>query len=219
LKFPGNEAAAAKMIDKALELDSLEENRVSYIKMLAQAYESQNLFKEAGEWYRKVLTVKKNPSNVDIYNAGYAYYRAGDYNTATTLFTQYTTKYPQDVFGYYMVGRSNSALDSTGAQGLAVPAYLKVIELGEAATDKTKIKTHLSAAYKFFIEYYYNVKKDQATALQYVDRALVLDPADEQLVSNREFISKNNPNAAPKKPSSPPSPPKPPKTPAKPTKK
>jgi hypothetical protein len=53
--------------------------------------------------------------------------------------------------------------------------------------------------YKFFIEYYYNVKKDQATALAYADKALLLDPADAQLIANREFISKNDPKAPPKK--------------------
>ena len=71
------------------------------------------------------------------------------------------------------------------------------------------MKYQLLGAYKYFIEYYYNVKKDQATALSYVDKAIAIDPADTQLAANREFISKNDPKAPPKKPT-------PPKTPAKP---
>ncbi len=221
LKFPGNESTAGNLVDKAVALDSIEGNRVNYLKALAQAYDNQKLYKEAGLWYNKVLTIKKNPSNIDLYNAGYAYLRAGDYTTATQIFTQYTNKYPQDVFGYYMIGKSNSLLDSTGVQGLAVPAYQKVIEIGEAATDKEKVKVQLATAYKFFIEFYYNVKKDQATALQYVEKALVLEPNDSQLMTNKDFITKNDPNAAPKKPAKPatpakpssktPTPPKPPK--------
>ena len=210
LKFPGNELVAGNMVDKAVMLDSVESNRVNYLKSLAQAYENQKKFKEAGDWYNKVLGLKRNPSNVDIFNAGNNYLRAGDYTNAVKLFGIYTQKYPQDIYGYYMSGRANSAIDSTGALGLAVPFYQKAVEIGEAAPDKQKVKTQLSAAYKFFIEYYYNVKKDQSTALQYVDKALVLEPDDTQLLANKDYISKNNPNT-PKRPATPQTPSRSPK--------
>jgi tetratricopeptide (TPR) repeat protein len=172
LKFPGNESQAGTLVDKAVMLDTVEANKVSYLKALAQAYDNQKKYKEAGDWYSKVLTVKKNPSNVDLYNAGYGYFRAADYPTAVKIFTQYTDKYPEDIFGYYMVGKSNAGIDTTGTLGLAIPAYQKAVEIGEKAPDKEKVKNQLIGAYKFFIEYYYNIKKDQATALQYVDKAL-----------------------------------------------
>ena len=199
LKFPGNEDSAASLVNKAVELDSVEANKVSYLKSIAQAYDNQKRYKEAGDWYNKVLTIKKSPSNVDLYNAGYGYFRAGDFPTAITIFNKYTEKYPEDAFGYYMIGKANAGIDTTGAQGLAVPAYQKTVELAEAATDKEKVKNQLIGAYKFFIEYNYNVKKDQAKALEYVEKALLIDPADAQLIENKEFISKNDPNAPPKK--------------------
>jgi hypothetical protein len=109
-----------------------------------------------------------------------------------------------------MVGKSNAAIDTTGELGLAVPSYEKVIELAEKEVDKTKVKDQLMGSYKYFIEYYYNVKKDQAKALEYVDKGIALDPLDTQLVANRELISNNDPKAAP------PRKPAPPKQPAKP---
>ncbi|MEO6583757.1 MAG: tetratricopeptide repeat protein [Ferruginibacter sp.] len=199
LKFPGNEVAAGDLIDKAVLLDSVEGNKVTYLKQIASAYEDQKKYKEAGDWYSKVLKVKTAPSNVDLYNAGYGYFRAMDYPASIAVFNKYTEKYPEDAFGYYMIGKANAAIDTTGVQGLAVPAYQKSIALAEAATDKEKVKNQLLGGYKYFIEYYYNVKKDQATALQYVDKALIIDPTDAQLIQNREFISKNDPNAPPKK--------------------
>jgi hypothetical protein len=102
-----------------------------------------------------------------------------------------------------MIGKANAGIDSTGVQGLAVAPYQKAVEIGEKATDKEKVKVQLIGAYKFFIEYYYNVKKDRATALTYVDKALALDPSDTQLVTNREFISNNDPKAPPKKQAAP----------------
>lgn len=134
-----------------------------------------------------------------MYYAGYDYFRANQYDSSIAIFTKYTEKFPDDIFGYYMIGKASAAIDSTGAQGLAVAPYQKAVDIGEKATDKEKVKVQLIGSYKFFIEYYYNVKKDQATSLSYIDKALALDPSDTQLVSNREFISKNDPKAAPPK--------------------
>lgn len=136
---------------------------------------------------------------MDLYNAGYGYFRAGDFPASIAVFNKYTDKYPEDAFGYYMIGKANAGIDTTGAMGLALPAYQKTVDLAEAAVDKAKVKAQLLGAYKYFIEYYYNVKKDQAKALEYVDKALQIDPTDAQLIQNRDFISKNDPNAPPKR--------------------
>ncbi len=209
LKFPGNEAQAGTYIDKAVALDSIESNKVSYLKAIAGVYEGQKKYKDAADWYRKILTVKKNPGKTDLYYAGYDYFRGAQFDSSISVFNMYTQKFPDDIFGYYMIGKANAGIDTSGALGLAVAPYEKAIEIGEKAPDKEKVKVQLIGAYKFFIEYYYNVKKDQATALSYIDKALALDPSDTQLVSNREFIAANDPKAPPKKPT-------PPKTPAKP---
>ncbi len=197
LKFPGNEAKAGELVDKAVMLDSIETNKISYLKSLAQAYESQKKYKEAADWFNKILSVKKNFGKTDLYYAGYDYFRAADYQSSINVFNRYTEKFPEDVFGYYMIGKANAMIDSAGVLGIAVPPYQKVIEIGEKEMDKEKVKNQLLGAYKFFIEYSYNIQKDQATALQYIDKALALDPADAQLIANKEFISKNKPKGTP----------------------
>lgn len=209
LKFPGNEVKAGEMVEKAVRFDSVESNRVSYLKALAQTYEVQKKFKEAGEWYGKLLDIKKNFGKTDLYNSGYSFFKGGDFSSSINVFNRYIEKFPQDVFGYYMVGKASAALDSTGALGLAIPHYQKVVEIGEQETDKEKVKNQLLGAYKYFIEYQYNVQKDQAAALQFVDKALAIDPNDEQLKSNREFISKNDPKNQPRRPATPAKPAKP----------
>lgn len=199
LKFPGKEGEAAALVEKAVAMDSLEANRIAYIKGMAKAYEDQKDYMEAGKWYSKVMDVKKNFTNVDLFNAGYNYYLANALDSSNVYFTKYTEKYPEDIMGYYMLGNANAILDSTNEKGLAVPYYNKVIEIGEKDTAKPNAKTRLLNAYRFFIGYYYNTKKDRDSALAYVDKALALEPTDEQLLANRDFISKNDPNAPAKK--------------------
>ncbi|MEO6406128.1 MAG: tetratricopeptide repeat protein [Ferruginibacter sp.] len=202
LKFPGNEQLAGTYVDKAIAMDTVEANKINYLKSIAQAYETQKKFKEAADWYSKIIKVKKNYSNVDLFNAGYNFYLAGQHDSSTRYFNLYVTKYPDDILGYYMLGNASAAIDSTGAAGLAIPYYQKVVELGEVDPTKPNAKTRLLNAYKFFIGYYYNNLKDRENALVYLNKALALDPTDANLLTNKEFIMKNDPKAAPKKPTS-----------------
>jgi len=198
LKFPGNEDEVAKLVDKAVAMDTTESNKVSYLKMLGTAYEERNNPAEAAKWYAKIMDVKKNFSNVDLFNAGYNFYLADKLDSSNKYFQIYTEKYPNDILGYYMLGNAYSVIDSTGNLGLAVPYYEKTIAIGEADTTQPNVKPRLLNAYKFFIGYYYNTKKDKDMALQYVDKALAIAPDDSQLATFKEIISKNDPKA-PKK--------------------
>jgi tetratricopeptide (TPR) repeat protein len=171
------------------------------------------MFLEAANWYNKIIYIKRNYNNVDLYNAGYNYYRVGAYDSAIVNFNKYAAKYPDEIFGHYLLAKSQSGIDSTMAQGLAVPAYLKSIEVGEKAVDKSKVKDQLSGAYTYMMGYSFNIKKDQASAISYADKALALDPADPQAIKNKEFVTKNNPAAV--KPAAKPAAPAKPAVPAK----
>lgn len=195
LKFPGNETKALEMIDKAIATDTLEENRVNYAKSTAELYSKESNYPEAAKWYAKVIDLKKNYSNVDLFNVGYNFYLGNQYDSSDKYFTMYTEKFPEDILGYYMLANSAAAVDSTGELGLAVPYYNKVIELGTTDLTKSNAKSRVMTAYKFFIGYEYNVKKNQDSALYFVDKALELDPADEQLLNFKDIISKYDPGA------------------------
>lgn len=200
LKFPGNEDKAAELITKAVNLDTLEENKVAYLSSIANAYQDKKNYLAAGNWFNKIMDVKKNFNNVDLFNAGYAYYNGSQYDSSIKVFTRYTEKYPEDLFGYYMLGNSYSSLDTTGMLGLAVPYYQKVIEIGEADPTKPNTNTRLLVAYKYFMGYSFNVLKDQAASLAYADKALAIDPTDANVIQSREFISKNKPSGPPPAP-------------------
>lgn len=201
LKFPGSENKGIEMVLKAVAMDTLPANKAIYYQDLAKWFEAQKNPLEAAKWYSKVLDVKPNFTNVDIYNAGYSYYQASKYDSTIKYFTLYTEKYEDDIFGYYMIANANAVIDSNSTQGLAAPFYKKVIEIGEADLTKANVKPRLITAYKYFMGYEFNVNKNQAEALKWVDKAIALAPEDETLKSNREFIASTNP-AAPASPAS-----------------
>ncbi len=193
LKFPGNEQAAGTYVEKAVAADSTEKGKADLLKSIASKFETQKKFKEAGDWYSRILSVKANPTKTDLYNAGYNLFRAGDYPSSINVFNIYSQKFPEDPFSYYMCGKNNWAIDSTLEKGLANDCFTKAIETG--LKDSVKYKPQLVGSYKYFVVYSV-FKKDKAAALSYIDRILWLDPADAEALANRDIL--NKPAAAPK---------------------
>ena len=195
LKFPGNEDLAASYIQRAVAADSVEGNKVAYLKAVANAYRTQKNFAQSAMWFNKVLDVRKNYSNLDLYNAGYDYFRAARFDSSLIVFNKYTAKYPEDIFGYYMAAKASSGID-TLRTGIAPAAYLKAIEIGEKAPDQTKVKDQLVGSYNFMSQYSIEVKKDKAAAVSYNDKALAIDPADATAVALKDYLAKWDPSKA-----------------------
>ena len=193
LKFPGNEELAGTLVDKAVALDTIESNKVTYLKNMAINYETQKKFKEAADWYNKIVSVKKNPTKTDFYYVGLNYFRSGNYKPSIEAFNLYSQKYPDDALSFYMAGKAYWGIDSLMEQGLANPSFLKTIEVGNA--DKVKYKNQLIGSYKYLVAYYVNIKKDKVTAISYCDSVLVIDPTDVEALNNKTEIGKMNMNA------------------------
>jgi len=196
LKFPGNEDQAASYISKAVAADSIEVNKVNYLKAIANAYRTQKNFAQSAMWFNKVLSTKKSYSNLDLYNAGYDYFRAAKFDSSVAVFDKYIAKYPDDMFGYYMSAKAYSGID-TLRTGAAPAAYLKAIAIGEKATDPSKVKDQLVGSYNYMTQYTVEVKKDKAGAQAYNDKALALDPTDPTAVALKDYLAKWDPNARP----------------------
>jgi Tfp pilus assembly protein PilF len=189
LKFPGNETLAGSFMQQAVDQDSTEIGKVAMLKEVATSYEKIKLYAEAGEWYKKILNVKKAPTKTDIYNAANSYYRIGQFAPSADMYTVYTQKYPEDIFGHYMVGKSLWGIDTVMKYGLANNYFIKAIEVGEAYPDKSKIIPQLLGSYKYLFAYSVNVLKNKEMALSYADKGLLIDPNDAELKGNREMIA------------------------------
>ena len=174
---------------KAIQLDTIPENKAKY------AAEANDLAKKLGN--KKALAdvaaityaTKKNPTNTDLYNWGFANYSAGNYKTADSIFCGiYESKYPTEIFGYLWCAKSKAAQDdSLNTQGLAVEPYKKLAEMARAmdstakaanSPDSIKYKSQVVSSYFFLAGYYNDIKKDKPAAIDYMQKVLEVDPTN-----------------------------------------
>ena len=79
---------------------------------------------------------------------------------------------PDSYLGVYWQARTNVAMDPETEKGLAKPYYQQVIEMTEQ-----KGGGQLLEAYKY-LAYYYFVKHDKQSSMQYIDKILDVNPTD-----------------------------------------
>lgn len=173
---------------KAIDADSTIENKVDYTRKAADFFKRTSNTAKSAEWLIKVLAINPKLSKVDLYNAGFENFKAGEYNRADSLFTVYKTVYPNEVYGHYWSFRSLSVVDSTMELGLAVPDCENFVTIAEA--DKVKNKSTLITAYGYLAGYTANIKKDLEGASGYLDKIIEIDPNNQDAIKNRDIIQK-----------------------------
>jgi tetratricopeptide (TPR) repeat protein len=177
-KTPGSEAQAFVNFQKAVDKDTVVDNKVKYINEAAALAKKMGDRKQEANWLGVAYGLKANPTQTDLYNWGYAHYQAADYKIADSIFCNvYESKYPDQIYGYLWCARSKQAEDTTWQTGEAAPAYEKLAEMA-VKLDSVKYKSQAISAWTMLTTYYNDVKKDSKTALTYVDRILQMDPSN-----------------------------------------
>jgi tetratricopeptide (TPR) repeat protein len=178
-KFPGNDSLVVVYYQAAIDKDTAYENKLDLIKEASDIAKKTGYKKGNAKWMGELYNIKKNPSNSDLYNWGFANYSAGNYKTADTLFCQnYEQKYPNEIFGYLWCAKSKAAQDdSTNSGGLAVDAYEKLAQIGRSL-DSVKYKPQILQAYFYLAQYSNDIKKDKPAAIQYLKKILEVDPTN-----------------------------------------
>lgn len=159
---------------KALNLESDQKDKISYMISLADIQKELGNREREAVWRENIYNTKQRPTNLDIYNWGIALYMAEDYIKADSVFGMYSSKYPDQVYGHLWQARCNAVIDSTMEKGLAVPHYIKLIDV--ASADAEKNKTTILKAYGYLGTYEANIKKDFSASLSYFEKLLELDP-------------------------------------------
>jgi len=184
----GNDDIILADIDKAIQKDPqlaaknlkefLEDARKSANKLLV-ANLSMKLYALQG--------ANANPQN--LVSIGVDYYQGGNLTKADSLFKAYSKAFPDSIYGYYWSARLNAQIDSSMAQGLAVPQYDQVLKIAALDTSRAFYKSVGVSAAGYLTGYYNNIKADKATALTYIDKGLAIDPNNATLQNYKKVLS------------------------------
>lgn len=174
---------------EASEKDSTKKR--AYYKKLADIYKQLKNYPDQAIWLGRYYEGNPRASNLDLFNWGLADYMAKDYKMADSVFGMYENKYPEQNFGYYWRARSNAAIDTAMQGGLAIPHYLKFIELTAKDTANALNRRHLIESYGYIAAYKANTEKNYQEAVSYFEKLLTLDPANSDARKYVDILKKN----------------------------
>lgn len=178
-------------------------------KSLSDAYKQLKNFPDAIASYRSFLDTTKDPDAIAYAGLGLLHQQharslkvegqeemtpeeIAAFTEAEKVWGELVEKYPDAAeYGLFMRANANMQLDKDQSQGLAKPYYEKLIELITAheQLDNTD-ENRLVASYGTLMQYWYNVEKDKAKALEYAKKLVELKPENEQYQKMVESLSK-----------------------------
>lgn len=172
----GQEEAAISYYSRATELDTVRANKALYAASIAGLYKKTGNKASEAEWLGKYYGWKEKAGNVDLFNWGLALYMAKDYAGTDSVFTLYTDRYPEDIYGYYWRAQANAAIDTAMTDSLAIPYYQKVVSIGE--TNKEKHKKMLLKAYGYLGGFEANITKNYEASLAWFEKYIAIEESD-----------------------------------------
>lgn len=183
--------SAAFFYKKAVSRENDSAELVSYYKKLANIFKGEKKYADEAYWFGKYYELNNDASNVDLFNWGIAHYLSGEYLKSDSVFAVYAEKYPAQDFGYYWRARSNAAIDTAMELGLAVPHYIKVIEIDQPDTMNATNRKHLIEAYGYLAAYQVNQEKNYEIAIDYFEKLLMLDPNNDNARKYLDILKKD----------------------------
>ncbi len=187
----GKEDSVMKYYSRAADKTEDSLARRNYFKELARLSNLKQDYVGEAMWRGKFYDNNFQAKNIDLFNWGLAAYRAEDYHQADSVFGLYTVKYPDQGFGYYWRARSNAAIDTTLAEGLAIPYYQKLVTMIANDTLNSTSKKWMLEAYSYLAAYETNTEKDYKEAIGYFDRILEIDPQNDNAKKYISILEQN----------------------------
>ena len=184
--MPDQDSLAAEYYSKAIGLEKDSTAVYDYYKRLADIAQKRKDYVAQAAWLGKYYIGNDNVNNLDLFNWGLALYRAEDFVMADSIFGMYSSKYPEQSFGYYWQAKSKALQDEEMKEGLAVPTYKKLIEILQKDSTDANYKKWIVESYGYLAAYEVNTLKDYAEAVHYFEKILELDPENE---SAKKYIT------------------------------
>jgi tetratricopeptide (TPR) repeat protein len=166
------------MLRKAYLMDN---NRCDLLTEIYKSYDKMKKYIEAAQVMLEKIQTCKGATSADYFNLGRSYFFSTNYQSADSAFAKVNELSPNYASGYLWRAKANSFIDSTMTLGLAKTHYEKYIEVASAdSASATKFKSGLLESYRYMAAYYVKVDKNLKTALDWVNKALELDPENQE---------------------------------------
>jgi tetratricopeptide (TPR) repeat protein len=172
----GQDSLGIIQLEKAFKLDS---TNIDLLSEIATSYNKTKKYQNAGDTYKKKIQQTNGNVN-DYYKMGRAYFDAKNWVEADSAFSKVNRMSPDFEPAYLFKARVYSNLDPDTKEGIAKPFYEKLIE--KASVDSVKYNKDILEAYNY-MGYYYLVNKMYCESLEYWDKILTLEPANENAAS------------------------------------
>jgi tetratricopeptide (TPR) repeat protein len=186
-----DDSTAFTYFDKAVALEKDSSELVKYYKRFADMAANDKDYSQQAKWLGLYYGANKEANNIDLFNWALAHYRAGEYAKSDSAFGIYISKYPEQSFGYYWQAKAKALEDKDMSQGLAVPAYQKLIEVLEKNPNDANYKKWLIEAYSYLAAYETNTQKNYAEAVDYFEKVLQVDPENPDAKKYIAILEKN----------------------------
>lgn len=186
-----DDSLAFNYYDKAVALEKDSNELVKYYKRFADLAAADKNYSQQAKWLGKYYSSSDNATNIDLFNWGLAHYKAGEFAAADSTFGIYVSKYPDQSFGYYWQAKSKALEDKDMTQGLAIPAYQKLIEVLEKNPNDANYKNWTVEAYAYLAAYQVNAQKNYAEAISLFEKLLQVDPENADAKKYIAILEKN----------------------------
>ena len=170
------DSVAMAYFDQGVAQEKDSSVRYRYYRKLADFAGANKNYAAQAKWLGEYYNGNARATNVDLFNWGLASFRAENYPVADSVFGLYVAKYPDQNFGYYWQAKSKALQDQGMKEGLAVPAYQKLVAVLEKDTADANYKKWMVEALGYLAAYETNTEKDYAEAVGYFNRVLEVDP-------------------------------------------
>ncbi|CAN5511721.1 hypothetical protein BH10BAC3_BH10BAC3_26620 [soil metagenome] len=188
LKADKDAVKADEMITKALAMDTVVENKLGYMRTLADAYSASADYKGQYKWLNNMMAIRRDTTARNYYFIIDAATKAGEYGAADTFASQYIASYPDQPQGYFLRNKAAILADADTSLGTALPSIEQYNNFLKADTAKNKNKIITNIGYKVY--YYANKAKDYPKAIEALDEILALDPGNTYALSAKDQLKK-----------------------------
>lgn len=198
-KIPGNDAEVYSNLMKAVDMDTVVENKTKYLNKAAALAKAKGDRNQEAILLGIAYRMDPNPSQRDLYNYGFAHYQAKNYDSTIAVFGLYKQKFPNEIYGYLWSARAARDKDTTLELGLAAAEYTQLLENAKRI-DSVKYKPQLIESLSMLAGYQNNVKKDKDSAVYYLNKILEVDPGNKTATQFIEVLTKPRPPRPPQPP-------------------